>query len=327
MRRRDFLTAAAVVACGLPLGVRAQQPARLTIGFLHSATPQRTAKRLNAFLKGLNDAGFVEGKNVEIEYRWADGQNDKLSAMAADLVQKNVTVITTAGSTPAAVVAKAATSSIPIVFGTGGDPVAMGLVASLNRPGGNITGVTSTNVGSTSKRLALIHQLVPSAQRYFALVNPGSALTEPFLKDLAASAPMLQIRYDVLRATNEQEINRSFAALPPGPGNVLVSCPDAYLYSQRAQIAGLAAHFGVPTAFDVRDYVEDGGLLSYGTDYLNVMELAGGYVGRVLRGEKPADLPVVQSDKFELVINLKTAKALGLAVPPTFLALTDEVIE
>jgi putative tryptophan/tyrosine transport system substrate-binding protein len=325
MKRREFLTLLGSATAAWPRVALAQQAAMPVIGWLHSASPEQTTRRTDAFRRGLQEAGFVEGQNVMIEYRWANGQNDKLPALAADLVRRQVAVIATPGSPPAA--AMAATSTIPIVFATGGDPVAMGLVASLNRPGGNVTGVTSMNADVGAKRLGLMHQLVPKATRYFALVNPGSALTDPFIADLRAGAASLGFHVDVLRAGSEGEIDAAFASLPPGSGNALLSCPDTFLYTRRAQITALAERHKVPAAFDVRDYVEVGGLVSYGADFFTVMQLAGNYVGRILKGEKPANLPVVQSAKFELVINLKTAKALGIDVPLTLLAIADDVIE
>jgi putative tryptophan/tyrosine transport system substrate-binding protein len=282
-------------------------------------------KRLAAFRKGLNEAGFVEGQNVAIEYRWAAGESDKLPALAADLIRRRVDVIATAGSTPASVVAKAATTTIPIVFGA--DAVALGLVASLNRPGGNVTGITSLNADVAAKRLGVLRELVPQATRYFTLVNPTSQLAEPFIKDLQAGAASLAIHIDVLHASTDGEIEAAFAGLPQPTGTVLIFPPDAFFYIRRGRIAMLAERHTVPTIFDGRDYVDAGGLASYGADFLNVMELAGNYTAPILKGEKPADLPVVQAAKFELVITLQTAKALGVTVPPTLLALADEVIE
>jgi putative ABC transport system substrate-binding protein len=326
IERRKFL-ATLGGAAAWPVAVRAQQPAVPVIGFLHSGSPEQNAKRLAAFRKGLNEAGFVEGQNVAIEYRWAAGESDKLPALATDLIRRRVDVIATAGSTPASVVAKAATTTIPIVFAVGADAVALGLVASLNRPGGNVTGITSLNADVAAKRLGVLRELVPQATRYFTLVNPTSQLAEPFIKDLQAGAASLAIHIDVLHASTDGEIEAAFAGLPQPAGTVLIFPPDAFFYIRRERIAALAARHTVPTIFDGRDYVDAGGLASYGADFLNVMELAGNYTARILKGEKPADLPVVQAAKFELVINLKTAKALGVTVPPTLLAIADEVIE
>jgi putative ABC transport system substrate-binding protein len=238
-----------------------------------------------------------------------------------------VAAICAPGSLPAAFAAKNASSTIPIVFATGGDPVAAGLVKSLSRPGGNVTGVSSLNAAIASKRLELLHQLAPDAKRYFALINPTSPLSGPFMREVEAGALKLGIRMEVLHATNEKEIEAAFASLPSGTGNALLSSPEPVLYSLRSHIAELAMRARIPTAFDTRDYVESGGLLSYGADFLDAMQRAGGYVARILKGEKPADLPVVQSEKFELAINLRTARALGIVVPANLLALADDVVE
>jgi putative tryptophan/tyrosine transport system substrate-binding protein len=287
---------------------------------------EQNAPRVAAYRKGLSEAGFIEGQNVAIEFRWADWHEDRLPDTAADLVRRQVAVIA-APNAAAVFAAKAATTTIPIVFATGADPVALGFVASLNRPGGNVTGITSLNNEVTTKRLGVLRELVPQAARYFTLVNPTSVLAQPFIKDLQTGAATLGIHVDILRARTEREIDAAFASLPQQPGNVLVFGPEPFFYDRREQIAALAVRYTVPAAFDVRDYVDAGGLMSYGGDFLNVMQLAGVYTGRILEGAKPADLPVQQTTKFEFVINLKTAKALGVAVPPTLLALTDDVIE
>ncbi len=325
MRRRQFISLLGGAAA-LPLAVRAQ-PALPVIGFLHSGSPEENVKRLTAFRKGLADAGFVEGENVVVEYRWAAGKSELLPAMAADLVRRQVTMIATPGSTPAAVVAKAATSTIPIVYAIGVDPVTLGLATSLSRPGGNATGTTSLNAELGAKRLGLLRDLVPQAARYFAMSNPSSQLAEPFVRALQAAAPSLGIRIEFFRASNDAEIEAVFAGLPQGAGSVMVFGPDFFYYTRRTQIAAQLARLAIPAAFDDRAYVEAGGLLNYGADWTNLMELTGGYVGRVLKGEKPADLPVQQASKFELMINLKTAKALGIEVPQKLLLIADEVIE
>ena len=325
--RRTFLAGLAGAAA-MPLVAQGQQTPTPVIGFLHSGSAEQNADRLTAYRKGLNEAGFVEGQNVTIEFRWAAGRNDKLQELAGDLVRRRVAVIATPGSTLAAVVAKAATTSIPIVFAVGADPVALGLVASFNRPGGNVTGITSLNAEIAAKRFGLIRQLVPQAVRYFALVNPTDpVLAEPFTKDVQAGAATIGIHIEIMRASTEREIERAFANFPRQSGGVLVFGPDAFFYSRRTQIAALAVQHAVPTIFDGRDYVEAGGMASYGADFDNLMRLAGGYTGSILRGEKPANLPVVRSTKYELVINLKTANALGVVVPPMLLATADEVIE
>jgi putative ABC transport system substrate-binding protein len=327
VKRRKFIKLVGGAAVAWPTAAWAQRPATPVIGFLHSASPDQNVKRLEAFRKGLSDAGFIEGRNVAIEYRWAFGKNEELPALAADLVRRQVTLIATPGSTPAAVAAKAATSSIPIVFGAGADPVALGLVASISRPGGNATGITSLNTELVAKRLGIIRDLVPQVSRYFTLANPSSVLAAPFTAVLQDAAAGIGVHFEVLQATNDREIDASFAKIPQQPGNVLVFGPDAFFYIRRAHIAELALRQSLPTIFDDRAYVEAGGLICYGADFLNVMELAGNYVGRILKGEKPGDLPVQQPTKFELVINLKTARALGITVPLTLQASADEVIE
>jgi putative ABC transport system substrate-binding protein len=327
MKRRKFIGLVGGMAAAWPLAVRAQQPAMPVIGFLHAGSPDENAKRLGAFRKGLGEAGFVEGQNVAIEYRWASGKSENLPGMAADLIRRNVTLIATPGSTAAAVAAKAATATIPIIFSSGTDPVSLGLVASISRPGGNVTGITSLNAELAAKRLGLFREMVPKASRYFTLVKPTSELAAPFVKDLQEAAGSLGIRIDVLNANTTDEIDAAFAGLPREPGNVMVFGPEGFFYIHRARIAGLALRHALPTIFDVRDYVDAGGLASYGSDYFDLMELVGNYAGRVLKGEKPADLPVQQATKFELVINRKTAKALGIEISPTLLATADEVIE
>ena len=332
MRRREFIaiagsTAMAARLSSWPRPACAQQETKPLIGMLQPVSPQGNARRIDAFLKGLAEAGFIDGKNVTITYRWAENRLERLSPLAADLVRHNVAVIVTPASMPATRAAQAATSTIPIVFATGADPVAAGVVASLNRPGGNVTGVTSLNIDIASKRLDMLHQLVPQAKRCFALVNPASPFSASFITDVQAGAAKLGIQIDTLDANTEREIDAAFAGLPTGSGKMLLSSPEAFLYSRRAQIIALTSRYEVPAAFDTRDYVDDGGLLSYGADFLDVMRRAGVYVGRILKGEKPETLPVEQSEKFELAINLKTAKTLGLTVPPELLALADEVIE
>jgi putative tryptophan/tyrosine transport system substrate-binding protein len=325
VKRRDFIRLAVGAAIGLPRIAHAQQGAMPLIGFEHSGSPEQNVKRLAAFRKGLSEQGFVEGQNLVIEFRWAAGQNEKLAPMAVELVQRNPAAIF--ADTRAVVAVKAATTTIPIVFAIGTDPVALGLVNSLNHPGGNITGVTSENAELAAKRLGVLRDLVPSAAHYFTIINPTSALTEPFTKELRAAAATLGIKIELLRASNVQDIEAAFANIPRQPDTVLVFPPDSFFYIHRDRIAALAASRGLPTIFDVRDYVEAGGLVSYGSDFLDVMRLAGVYVGRVLKGDKPADLPVQVTSKYELAINLKTAKTLGLRVPPTLLATADAVIE
>ena len=328
MKRREFIRllggGTAMLAAG---AARAQQPAMPVVGFVHSGSRDQNVRRIAAYKKGLSGAGYVDGENVTIEFHWADGHEDRLRGFVADVIKRNVAVISTAGSTPASLVAKAATSTIPIVFTTGTDPVALGLVASLNRPGGNLTGVTALNADLGAKRLGLLRQLVPQAVRYYTLVNPTSALAGPFVKDIEAGAASLGLRVEVVNASTAGEIDEAFEKIPQQPGTVLVVSTDAFFFTRRAQIVALAARRALPAMFDNRETAEAGGLISYGADFFNVMQLAGDYTGLILKGEKPADLPVVQSTKFEMVINLKTAKALGLAVPSTLLAVADDVIE
>jgi putative tryptophan/tyrosine transport system substrate-binding protein len=326
MRRREFLSVLAGTAAW-PIAARAQQPAIPVIGFLHQGSPDQNIERLATFRKGLGQAGFVEGQNITIEFRWADGQVDRLPALAADLVQRQVALIATPFSTDAALAAKAATKAIPVVFVSSADPVQIGLVASLNRPGGNITGVTTLNTELAPKRLELLRNLVPNASRYFALINPTSNLAGAFIKDLETAAAILGIRIDFLRASNDRELETAFASIPQQSGSVLISSTDAFFFVRREQIATLAIRHGLPAIFDARVYTMAGGLMSYAGDDTDMMLLTVSYIGRILRGERPADLPVAQPTKFALTINLKTAKALGLNVPPALLATADEVIE
>jgi ABC-type uncharacterized transport system substrate-binding protein len=327
MKRREFISLVGGATVGVPFVALAQPTAVPLIGFLHSGSPDENATRLAAFHKGLASGGFVEGRNIAIEYRWAGGKNGALPSLAADLVRRGVALIATPGSTPAAVAAKAATATIPIVFGVGADPVSLGLVVSLGHPEGNATGVTSLNAELVAKRLGVFRDLVPTASRYFMLVNPASVLAAPFTETLLSGAKGLGIGIEILRASTDVEIDEAFAKVPRVTGNAMVFGPDALFYIRRRRIADLALQRMIPTVFDDRAYVNAGGLICYGADFLNVMELAGKYAGRILKGEKPADLPVQQPTKFEMVINLKTAKALGIEVPQTLLLLADEVIE
>jgi|SRR5581483_591982 len=324
MRRREFLGVLAGAAAG-PITARAQ--AMPVVGFLHAGSPEENQKRLAAFKKGLAAGGFVEGQNVAIEYRWARGHNDMLAKLAAELIGKGVTMIVTPGSTAAAVAAKKATATIPIVFSSGTDPVGLGLVESLNRPGGNATGITSLNSELAAKRLGLFRELAPKIQRYFTLVKPSSELAAPFVKDLELAASGLGLHVDVLNADTTDAIDKAFSQIPREQACGIVFGPEGFFYVYRAHIAELALARGLPTIFDVRDYVEAGGLASYGSDYYNVMELTGSYAARVLKGEKPADLPVQQATKFEMVLNRKTAKALGIEISSTMLATADDVID
>jgi putative ABC transport system substrate-binding protein len=327
MRRREFITMIGGVAAW-PLAVRAQQRVLPVVGFVNVASVKGGyAPFLSAFLKGLSEAGYVDGQNVTIEYRWAEGRPDQLPALVADLVQRRVTVIA-ATSTPAVLAAKAATTTIPIIFEMASDPVRLGLVASLNRPGGNITGVTNANVGIAPKRLQLLHELVPTASVMALLVNPANpTLAEPNTKELQAAARALGLKLHVLNASTERDFDEVFAKLIQLRAGGLVIGPDTFFSSRSEQLAALALRHAVPTIYQTREFALAGGLLSYGADTADAYRLTGNYVGRVLKGEKSADLPVQQATKIELYINLKTAKALGVTVPNTLIGRADEVIE
>jgi putative ABC transport system substrate-binding protein len=326
VRRREFITVLGSAAAW-PLAARAQQPATPVVGFLSTAAPGAYATRLRAFHRGLKEAGYVEGQNVEIEYRWADGQNDRLSVLAADLVRRQVAVIVAAGGGPSAVAAKAATATIPIVFGVAFDPVDVGLVASLNRPGGNATGVTTLNVELGPKRLELLRELVPTATSMALLVNPTSLYAETLSEGLQAAARTLGLPLHVLRASTERDFDAVFATLAQLRAGALVISADIFFLTRSEQLAALTVRHQVPAIFQYRPFAAAGGLMSYGSDETEYYRLVGIYAGRVLKGEKPGDLPVQQATKVELIINLKTAKALGIDVPPTLLARADEVIE
>ena len=328
MRRREFITFIGGAAAAWPLAARAQQPAMPVIGFLGSSSAQVSVKNLEAFRKGLSERGYVEGRSVAIEFRWSGGREDRMPELAADLVRRQVAVIAAPASTAGALAAKAATSNIPIVFGTGSDPVALGLVASLNRPGGNATGIVSLNVELTAKRLGLLRELAPRATRFVALVNRSAVMTDAIIKEVHASVPTLGVPVEILYAGNsDRDIEAAFANLSEKPGAALLVTVDSFFFTRRALIVTLAARHALPTIYFRREFAEIGGLVSYGTSVDNIHELIGIYTGRVLKGEKPADLPVTQPTKFDMVINLSTAKALAIDVPPTLLALADEVIE
>jgi putative ABC transport system substrate-binding protein len=328
MRRREFITLAGGAAAAWPLAARAQQGAMPVIGFLNAAFARAYARLSAAFLKGLGEAGYVDGRNVAIEYRWAEDQNDRLPALAADLVQRQVAVIA-ATSTPAALAAKAATSTVPIVFETAADPVQLGLVASLNRPGGNVTGVTQTNVEVAPKRLEVLHDLFPAARVMALLVNPSNpVVAETTASQMLAAARTLGLELHVLNASTESDFDAVFAKISQLRASGLVTGGgDPFFVSRSGQLAALAARHAVPMVAAGREFVMAGGLISYGADLADAYRLTGGYVGRILKGEKPADLPVQQATKIELRINLKTAKALGITFPLSLLGRADEVIE
>jgi putative ABC transport system substrate-binding protein len=325
MNRRAFIAVLGGAAVW-PLAARGQQPAVPTIGFLSPRLLVEDADAVAAFHRGLKEAGYVEGQNVAIEYRWADDQNDRLPAMAADLVRRQVSVIVASG--PSAQAAKAATTTIPIVFYIGADPITLGLVASLNRPGGNLTGVTNVNVELNSKRLELLHELVPRATTIAALINPNNATpAETQSRDLQTAARTLGLQLHVLRASTERDFDAVFATLVQLRAGGLAIGGDGFFVSRSEQLAALALRHGVPAIFQFRQFVAAGGLMSYGGSGEDQFRQVGVYTGRILKGEKPSDLPVQQNSKVELIINLKTAKALGLTVPLALLTRADEVIE
>jgi putative ABC transport system substrate-binding protein len=297
------------------------------IGYLESRSPDGMTDRLRAFRQGLKDTGYVEGENVRIEYRWAENQVDRLPVLAAELVRQRVSVIATTGGPEVALAAKAATMTIPIVFGVTEDPVPYGLVASHSRPGGNATGVNFLITELGSKQLGLLHELIPAAARVGLLVNPKSLLTERTMTDVTTASSAIGLQVDVVQASDSREIESVFKTLVHNKADALLVGPDAFFVSRRLQLAILAARHALPAVYNVREYAEAGGLMSYGTNVRDAYREIGVYVGRILKGATPADLPVVQSSKFELVINLLTARALGLTVPPALLARADEVIE
>jgi putative ABC transport system substrate-binding protein len=327
MRRRNFITLLGGAAVAWPLAAHAQQPTTPVIGFLSARSPAEAASVLAAFRQGLGETGYFEGKNVAIEYRWAEGQYNRLPALAAELVSHQVTVITATGGEPSALAAKAATATIPIIFTLGGDPVAAGLVASLNRPGGNLTGMTIMALQMGPKRLELLRQLLPNATAMTVLINPAFPTTSAEARELQDAARSLGLQMNVQNASTESQIDTAFTTIVQQRASALIVATDPFLLGQRDQLVRLAARHAIPTMYFLREFVEAGGLMSYGPNIANEYRQAGVYTGRVLKGEKPADLPVIQPTTFDLVINLKTTKALGLTMPQNLLVAADEVIE
>jgi putative ABC transport system substrate-binding protein len=327
MRRREFITLVGGAAAAWPVVARAQRGALPAIGFLHPASLEAFAENLRGFRQGLKETGYIEGENVAFEFRWADGQLDRLPELAADLVRRRVAVIATA-SPPAAFAAKEASATIPIVFGMAQDPVKLGLVASLARPGGNLTGVNFLLTELVTKRLELLREMVPAAKRLAVLVNPAQATnTESTLQEVQAGAQAMGLQIRVLNVSTSLEIDAAFAGLEHERPDALFVGSGTLFTGRRVQLTHWAAHHRMPASYSDRTYVEAGGLMSYGSNTTDAYRQSGAYVGRILKGAKPADLPVVQSSKFELVINAQTARILGLDVPPTLLARADEVIE
>ena len=328
MRRREFITLVGGTAVAWPLAARAQQPAMPVIGFLNITSPDGYAERLRGFRQGLKDTGHVEGENVAIEYRWAEDQPDRLPSLATELVRRQVAVIATLGTTNSALAAKAATTTIPIVFAVGEDPVRLGLVVSLARPAGNLTGINFFNSELTAKRLELLHELVPTATRVAVLINPTEAANaETTVRDVQSAAHAIGLQIQVHNASTSREIEAVFATFGHARPDALFVVGDALFNSRRVQLVHLATRYGIPATFGSRVYPEVGGLMSYGTNIMDAFRQAGVYTGRILKGAKPAELPVVQSTKFELIINHPTARMLGITVPDKLLARADEVIE
>jgi putative tryptophan/tyrosine transport system substrate-binding protein len=328
MRRREFIAGLGSAATTWPLAARAQRPAKPVIGYLGPGSPEASTNLVAAFRKGLSEVGYVEGRNVAIEFRWAHNENDRLPELAADLVRRGVQVIVTQVATLAVFAAKAATTSIPVVFGIGADPVRAGLVASLNRPGGNVTGVTTMSLELMPKRLGLLQELLPKATRFAVLVNPTNRFgAEPATADARATAAATGRQVEVFGASSNGDIDAVFTALARNRAEAIAFTPDALFDDRRVHLATLAARHQLPALHWKREFAEVGGLMSYGSNVADVFRQTGNYAGRILNGEKPAELPVLRATKFEFVINLQTAKVIGIEIPPSLLALADEVIE
>ena len=326
LRRREFITLVSAASVAWPLKVRAQKPTLPVIGFLHSGS-EASAPYLVGFEQGLKEIGFENGRNVTVQYRFAEGHYDRLPAMVADFVYQKVTVLAAVGGVQTALAAKPASAVVPVVFANGSDPVQFGLVKSLNRPDGNITGISFFSAQLEAKRLGLLSEIVPSARAFGALINPTNDNAANQLKDIAQGARAVNRAITILKASNESEIEKTFASFAEQRINALLVASDPYFNSQRTKIVALAARYNLPAIYEWREFAEAGGLASYGTNLIDNYRLAGVYVGRILKGEKPAELPIVQTTKFEFVINLNTVKSLGLIVPPGPLSTVDAVIE